>query len=391
MIQKRIAITGMGSISSLGHKKEDVWLAYKQNASAIKPVAFAGDPSPVASLSETAHVQIERLREETSFEKLDKSTLLAIHATRQAVTQAGWKKNDKESGINISSSRGATELFEKYFEAYSKEDQRLSPLSSPSTTLGNLSSWVAFDQQINGPAISHSITCSSSLHSIANAFAWINSGMCTRFITGGSEAPLTPFTLAQMKALRIYSSHNNDFACSPLMFGKTKNDMVLGEGAASFCLEQAEVCAKNKVLGYVASVGYATELIKHSTSVDPNGEGLYQSMKMALKQAGNPNIDTIIMHAPGTIKGDQSELKAIERLFGDKTPNLFSNKWKIGHTLGASGALSMELAILMLQHKEFIDFPYPTIITNTQKTPKRILVNALGFGGNAVSVLIVKD
>lgn len=391
MTQKRIAITGMGTISSLGNGKEEAWLAYQKDTTAIQHIAFNGVLAPAALLPKESSRIIEELRKQSGFEKLDKSTLYAIHATRQAVEQAGWKKGDEGSGINISSSRGATELFEKYFESFSSTDKTLSPLSSPSTTLGNISSWVAYDQQINGPAISHSITCSSSLHSIANAFAWMNAGMCKRFIAGGSEAPLTAFTIAQMKALRIYSSHKNVFPCSPLITNKTKNDMVLGEGAASFCLEHDKDCKKTNVLAYIESVGFATELIKHSTSVDPNGEGLFQSMKMALKQAGNPIVDTVIMHAPGTIKGDASELKAIKRLFGEKIPNLFSNKWKIGHTLGASGALSMELAVLMLQHKQSIDFPYATNIKNLQKAPKRILVNALGFGGNAVSVLITKD
>lgn len=391
MTQKRIAITGMGSVSSLGNGKEEAWLAYQNKATAIQTVAFNEHVAPVAPLSQHTHDAVELLRQQSSFEKLDKSTLLAIHATRQAVAQAGWKKGEEGSGINISSSRGATELFEKYFDAFSKEEERLSPLSSPSTTLGNISSWVAYDQQINGPSISHSITCSSSLHSIANAFAWINSGMCERFIAGGSEAPLTPFTVAQMKALRIYSSHNNSYPCTPLMAKKTKNDMVLGEGAASFCLERAEACPEERVLAYIQSVGYATELIKHSTSVDPEGEGLYRAMKMALAQAGNPEVNTVIMHAPGTVKGDASELKAIDRLFGDNRPDLYSNKWKIGHTLGASGALSIELAVLMLQHEQAMDFPYSTSIKNQQKIPKKILVNALGFGGNAVSVLLTKD
>ena len=93
------------------------------------------------------------------------------------------------------------------------------------------------------------------------------------------------------------------------------------------------------------------------------------------------------MHAPGTIKGDLSEMKAINALFGRNVPALTTNKWKIGHTFGASGTLSMELAILMLQKQEFIAVPF----SSESREPKRlknILINAVGFGGNAVSVLI---
>ena len=112
-------------------------------------------------------------------------------------------------------------------------------------------------------------------------------------------------------------------------------------------------------------------------------------MKMALGDLHPKDVDVIVMHAPGTIKGDLSEYKAIKAIFKNDLPALTSNKWKIGHTFGASGTLSLELAILMLQYQKFIDVPY----LETQKQPKAInnvLVNAVGFGGNAVSILLSK-
>ena len=113
-------------------------------------------------------------------------------------------------------------------------------------------------------------------------------------------------------------------------------------------------------------------------------------MKMALKNAGISKVDSIIMHAPGTLKGDQSEYKAIKKLFGDKIPHLISTKYATGHSFGASGALSMELAILMLQHQEIIEFPYNSMPYGKPKKLKYIMVNATGFGGNAVSIILSK-
>lgn len=101
------------------------------------------------------------------------------------------------------------------------------------------------------------------------------------------------------------------------------------------------------------------------------------------------NIDAIVMHAPGTMLGDESEFKAIKRVFGDKMPLLTTNKWKIGHTFGASGLLSLDLAVHMLETQQFIDVPF----ISPQGKPKKmdnILVNAVGFGGNAVSILLRK-
>ena len=112
-------------------------------------------------------------------------------------------------------------------------------------------------------------------------------------------------------------------------------------------------------------------------------------MQMALGENSIDEIDAIVMHAPGTIKGDLSEFKAIQKVFCNKTPFLTTNKWKLGHTFATSGILSLELAILMLQHQQLISVPF----TPKQKQPKqlhKILINAVGFGGNAVSILLTK-
>jgi 3-oxoacyl-(acyl-carrier-protein) synthase len=93
------------------------------------------------------------------------------------------------------------------------------------------------------------------------------------------------------------------------------------------------------------------------------------------------------MHAPGTLKGDTSEYKAIQQLFGDNLPMLSTNKWKIGHTFGASGMLSLELALLMMQNNTFVGIPY-VIEPNPRKNIRKVLINAVGFGGNAVSILV---
>jgi 3-oxoacyl-(acyl-carrier-protein) synthase len=190
-----------------------------------------------------------------------------------------------------------------------------------------------------------------------------------------------------MQALKIYSKEKEDFPCRALDLTKTKNTMVLGEGASMACLESG---IQNNALAIVKGYGYATEILKHNISISSDATCFQKSMNMALGDMNPDHIDVIVMHAPGTIKGDSSEFKAIQALFKDTIPALTSNKWKIGHTFGASGALSIELAVLMLQHQEFIEIPY----LENQNTPDKIeniLVNAVGFGGNAVSILLSKS
>ena len=279
--------------------------------------------------------------------------------------------------------RGAAELFEKHHVEFIQTGKAHS-LASPTTTLGNISSWISHDLQTQGPEISHSITCSTALHAMLNGVAWLRAGMATKFMVGGSEAPLTDFTLAQMQALKIYAREDTEYPCRALDFEKTQNAMVLGEGAGVCCLEIGQ---SENALAYIESFGYATEILEHNISISAEAICFQKSMKMALKDIDLSEVDAIVMHAPGTKAGDSSEYKAIQNVFGSQLPMLTTNKWKIGHTFGASGILSLELAVLMLQHQEFIDVPYLKAQPK-RKAIRKVLVNAVGFGGNAVSILL---
>ena len=306
-------------------------------------------------------------------------------ASRKAIQNAGWTSEDV-FGINIGSSRGATDLFEKHHQEY-LETGKAQTLSSPTTTLGNISSWVAHDLQSSGPEISHSITCSTALHAVLNGVAWLRSGMADKFLAGGSEAPLTDFTVAQMRALKIYSNSEENYPCRALDLEKTQNTLILGEGAGVCCLEMGK---KENALAFIEGIGYATEILEHNISISAEATCFQKSMKMALKDIDLAEVDVIVMHAPGTKAGDLTEYRAIEKVFTSTLPMLTTNKWKIGHTFGASGMLSIEMAILMLQHQEFIGVPYlnPVRVSNPDRVLKKVLVNAVGFGGNAVSVLL---
>lgn len=377
MIKEPIYITSFASISPLGSEADEVWNNY------LKPESFIDTKDLiVAKLKGKEDELIESLSfESRKFRTLDKTVLLALFAARLAFKNSGWS-NDATIGINIGSSRGATELVEKFHKDFIY-NKPLNPLTSPNTTLGNISTWLASDLQVQGPVISHSITCSTALHSILNGIAWINAGMSDKFMVGGSEAANTDFTVSQMQALKIYSNIKNEYPCKSLAFNKTQNTMVLGEGSAVFCLEKEAKNHVAKIVGY----GFATEIVNHSVSISTNADCFQKSMQMAIDGFNKNNIDAIVMHAPGTIKGDLSEMNAIKSVFGNNIPALTSNKWKIGHALGASGAFSLEMAILMLQHQQLIESPF----YENKKKPKQlknILVNAVGFGGNAVSLLV---
>ncbi|NEM97297.1 beta-ketoacyl synthase N-terminal-like domain-containing protein [Pontibacter burrus] len=395
--KQHIVLKGIGAISALGHDAETIAAAYASGVPAFKKILHQGQPTPVAALSEASEQQLQQLiKQNPNYKHLDRSVLMAVNAARQAAAEAGWLQSnytDHDLGVNIGSSRGATGLLEQHFQDL--QDGRLASSSSPTTTLGNLSSWVAHAVNAGGTQISHSITCSTALMAVANATAWLKAGMAKRFLAGGTEAPLTDFTIAQMKAVGIYSKlYNQPYPCQPYAAVK-QNTFVLGEGAAVLALElQSEEKLEAGTI-VVEAIGLGFEPIKSKTGISAEGLNFQQSMRHALQQLpkNDQQVDVIITHTPGTFAGDTAELNAIKSVFGCSLPNITTNKHLLGHTLGASGALSLQLAIYLLKTlKKYKSnsFPYSNILpAGTKFTAcKRVLVNAAGFGGNASSIIL---
>ena len=384
-LSELISITAIASVSPLGDTADVIWQQYLSGAHCFAKHDF-GTEIAFAAFLDTAQKQRVRAlsKSDSKYRALDDSVLFAMLAARAAVQQAGWHSNDN-FGINIGSSRGATALFEKHHATF-LETGKAQTLASPTTTLGNISSWVAHDLQTSGPEISHSITCSTALHALLNGVAWLRAGMADKFVVGGSEAPLTAFTIAQMRAMKIYANEDSAFPCRAADLSKKKNTMLLGEGAAVCCLETGK---RDNALAYITGIGYATEVLEHSISISAEAECFQKSMLMALGDTPAAEVDVIVMHAPGTIKGDSTEVHAIAKVFGSKPPLLTTNKWKIGHTFGASGMLNIEMAILMMQNGMFIGVPFTGPPSRKAKI-RKVLINAVGFGGNAVSILLEK-
>lgn len=396
--QTHIIIRGCGAISPLGHTETSISKAYLAGKPAFGTLEHAGRQTPVAALPKEAEAQLQQLAASNAqYRQLDRSVLMAIYASRQAMEQAGWLKYGHtqyhDLAVNIGSSRGATGLFEQHFAAFHKSpDAQVASGVSPTTTLGNVSSWAAQAVNAGGAQISHSITCSTALMAVANAVAWIKAGMAKRFLAGGTEAPLTPFTIAQMKAVGIYSSLSDTvYPCQPYAIQK-QNTFVLGEGAAVFALENIPEDKLQKGNVVVESIGFGFEPIKSKTGISVEGLNFQGSMRQALAQLSSEEqkIDLIITHTPGTATGDKAELAAIAAVFqNEQLPSITTNKWLIGHTLGASGALSIDYALHIFK-QQFIQPPYPVCIDRTtSKAPvKRIMINAAGFGGNAASLVL---
>ncbi|PTX44730.1 3-oxoacyl-(acyl-carrier-protein) synthase [Christiangramia gaetbulicola] len=375
-----VSIRSIGSISPLGMTPDEIWKNYISEEHFFTKSDFDGHSAFAGFLPEEIRTEVQALREQNSkYRYLDNSVLYAILASR--IATSGFSRSN--AGINIGSSRGATGLFEKYHSEYINTGKS-STYTSPSTTLGNISSWVAQDLQLEGPEFSHSVTCSTGMHSVLNAVAWLQSGLADSFLAGGSEAPLTGFTLSQMRAMKIYASEDLDYPCRSLDMDKSRNTMILSEAAGIVGLENE---ISDDSVAVIKGIGYANEKLKHGASLSKNGKCLQRSMKMAMQSIGEKEIDAVVMHAPGTIGGDLAEVNAVKKIFTQKLPAMTSNKWKTGHSFAASGILSLQMAVMMLEKQQFLPVPFSEFDQQPGKL-ENILVNSVGFGGNAVSILV---
>jgi 3-oxoacyl-(acyl-carrier-protein) synthase len=369
------AVAGVGSISAAGRDTFEQWnnlLNWKKNWNldpvtglAVYPVTNYPDQPDIKSFCDARGA--------------DRSSLLALYAANEAVRQAQW--TDEEFAILVGCSRGPTHAWEENYAAFAATGQT-TLRSSPSTTLGSIGFALADYFGSSSLASSLSVTCSSGMHALLHGVALLQSGMVDRVLVGGTEASLTPFTLRQMEALRVYAkpTDNDQFACRPL--DRPATGMAIGEGAAFLAIERAKVDSTSIGL----SVGFAREQAGTATGITSEGLALQRSMQMAL--AGNASSDLIVAHAPGTRRGDEAEQRAVDRLFNEASnrPLLTTGKWATGHTFGASGPLGMVMAVEMLRQQQAVWPPY--LDRPALPPPHRLLVNATGFGGNAVSVLL---
>ncbi len=304
------------------------------------------------------------------YKDLDRSALFLLHLAD------GLNLDTKQMGIHIGSSRGATSLWEKN-HANLRKGLQIDVRSSPLTTAGNLSTWLNQYLRLNGINNSFSATCGSFQHAFLNGISWLKAGMLDQFLVGATEAPLTEFTVQQMHRLGIY---NVEGVCEPFNFSKPTG-MVLGEGAGLFVMKTNPIGAKARVRGY----GWSSEQIQSATYMDESGLGYRQSMLAALDHAKLDQVDLVLAHAPGTKRGDQAEWSAIKACLGEKQ-QVHSIKGLVGHALGASGAQNLGVALDLFTGKvPFQDELWESLAKQDINT---ILINAAGFGGQSISIII---
>ncbi len=393
MGNSRILIRGLSTISSLGASRAEV------DDTVRRPVCRArlfGESSTrsVFPLTSCGDEALLRVANEERYVRLDRVTQLAVAAARGTL-RPDIVARDSIGCVSIGSSRGATNTLEKTIRGCVESDPKVPTYTSPITTAGNISSWVAQEYLAGAErdasslvSLNTSMTCSSAFHSLLVALAFVRSGMAETAIFGGAEACLTPYTLAHLEALRINAELGTDWPCRPGSEG-SGNTVVLGEGAGTALLcreDDFNMDGDLELLG----VGWALESTPTATGISADGASFEAAMTRAIQfLPGGVSVDCVVAHAPGSIRGDDAELSAIQRVFGRVMT--CSTKHVTGHTYGASGMVSLGLAQSLLYGAKWPGFPYPCRFSADEApSPRVVLINTAGFGGNCISIVVGK-
>lgn len=355
-MKKRIAITGMGTVTPLGKNLDATWEGLLAGRSGIGPVTrFDAGALPCRIAGEVPPFDPPAGMSPRLIKGLDPFALFALCACEEAVEQSGLTRSawDRErTGVVIGSSRGGISTLEANFRCYSKKGYHaLSPRLTVSSLINQAPSAIAQRYQLPGPSLAVSTACSSGAHAVVEAARMLAAEEVDVVLAGGAEAPVTPLILGGFARARALSRRNDApaEACRP--FDRNRDGFVIAEGAGILVLERWEHAEARgaAILGELSGYGTSTDPY-HMTAPNPTGEGMARAMEAALMSAGlRPDeIDLVNSHGTGTVLNDRIEAKALAKVFGIRAGSLpvCAVKSMTGHMLGASGAVELIVSLL---------------------------------------------
>lgn len=348
---RRVVVTGVGVVSSLGQTSGEFWSALTEGRCGIRPLE-GFDPSTLRfrNGAQVLGFDAEQQFDRKAREWLDRFAQFLLVAAREAVKASGLPLEDgmreRTAVVTGSCLGGQTTQDETYFQLYREQRSRVPPLTIPRAMANAGASQVSMEFGIYGPCLTLSTACSSSAHAVGLAYWMIRQGMADAAIAGGSETPFTWPNLKAWEALRVVAPE----VCRP--FSKDRQGLVLGEGGATLVLETLDSALSRgaPILAEVTGCGMSSDA-HHITM--PLAEGAARAIRSCLDDAGlqPEEVDYINAHGTGTLANDSMEARAIRQVFGDHADRLAvsSTKSMHGHTLGAAGALESVATVLSLR------------------------------------------
>jgi 3-oxoacyl-[acyl-carrier-protein] synthase II len=404
MHQRRVVITGLGTINPLGNHVKDSWARIKNAENGIgKVTRFDASLHSSQVVGEIKDFNPGEFFDAKEARRMDRFSVYAVASAIQAMQDAGLKEGSFDPdrfGVILGNGIGGIEVLgDNFKKLFDRGPKAIHPLCSPMMIANIAAGNVAIKLNLQGPCLTVVTACASGTDAIGDCLRWIREGRVDLMLAGGTEAALTPLGLASFCVLQAVSTKFNDAperASRP--FDAARDGFVMGEGAGILVMEELEHAKKRGARIYAEVAGYGVTCdANHLTAPHPEGRGAIKAMRLAVADAGlkPEDIDYINAHGTSTPINDPVETKAIKEAFGEQARKLkvSSTKSMIGHLLGAAGGVEGIVTVLAL-HEQFYpatrnyETPDPAcdldyVPNKGYNAPMRAAIsNSFGFGGH---------
>jgi 3-oxoacyl-[acyl-carrier-protein] synthase II len=408
-MKRRVVITGTGLLTAVGADVQSSWAALLDGRSGAGPIQqFDASRSPVRFACEVNDFDPLQYIDRKEIKRTDRFAQFAIAAATQAMREAGLEQSlgdldPDRFGVLIGSGIGGIATFEEQHQRFI-DSGRVSPFFVPMFIADIASGLISIRYGAKGPNYATVSACASGAHAIGNALRHIRAGEAEVMIAGGTEATVTPMTLAGFASMKALSERNDSPATASRPFDATRDGFVLGEGAGVVVLEELEhaLARGATIIAELAGYGQTADAY-HITAPATGGEGAQRAMRRAVADADEDldDVEYINAHGTSTPANDVNETAAIKTVFGERAYEIIvgSTKSMTGHTLGAAGGVESVITALALRHgilPPTINYsePDPECDLNyatdgaVDRQVRLALSNSFGFGGHNVSLAI---
>ena len=409
--QKRVVVTGLGAITPIGNTLAEYWEGLLSGRNGIGPITLF-DPSrhDCRIAGEVKGFSPHDYMDRKEAKRMDRFAQFAVSASKQAIADAQFVINElnaEQVGVLIGTGVGGLKVLEDQQEVYlTRGPDRCSPFMIPMMISNMAAGLTAIHTGAKGPNSCTVTACAAGAHAVGDAFRLIQRGYAQAMICGGSEAAVTPLSVAGFSAARALSTRNDDpvHACRP--FSSDRDGFVMGEGSGILLLEELEHALSRGARIYAEIVGYGMTCdAYHMTSPVPSGEGATRAMQLALKDAGliPEQVSYINAHGTSTQVNDATETGAIKNALGEYAYKvaISSTKSMTGHLLGGSGGIEAVASVMAVANDKIpptINLTNPDPACDLDYVPNHsrnqklevVLSNSFGFGGHNVTLAFKK-
>jgi 3-oxoacyl-[acyl-carrier-protein] synthase II len=409
MQPRRVVITGIGVVTPIGTGKERFWDALMEGRSGVRTIqSFDPTPFPTRIAAEVDDFDPLHYLDRKEAKRNDRFVQFAIAATQLALADASFeitRHNADRVGVTIGSGIGGAATWEQQYRTLlERGPDRVSPFFIPMLISNMAAGVVSIFTGARGPNTAVVTACATGANAIGDAFKIIQRGDADTMIAGGTEAAITPMSIAGFCAMKAMSERNDEPERASRPFDADRDGFVMGEGAGIVILEEIEQAKSRGAPIYCELLGYGMSSdAHHITMPDPEGDGAARAMQACLLDADlrPEEVDYINAHGTGTPYNDKFETMAIKRVFGSHAYRLAvsSTKSMIGHLLGAAGGVELIICALAIHHGGL-----PPTINNEKPDPdcdldyvpnksrrahiRAAISNAFGFGGHNTTLAV---